>query len=157
MPEYRPAPELVRAHEQITIALREAARAASTSNNLRGTEVLQRVLPILEMSVGLTAGVQGDLAAYVEQIAGESEAEVVVGLDAETFSDLDAPLRSALHAMTEALEKKDDIDALSADVRKAMDLVSSVRKALDELVLGEDEFTDFGDEDEGSDEPLEVG
>jgi hypothetical protein len=141
MNEYRPAPELVRAHEQLTQALAMEARRAQTATNLRGTDVLQHLLPIIEGVLGFATGVQADLASYSEQLVGESEAEQIVGLDEETFADLDDQLKQALVLLS-------SLDGAQG----AMKIIADVRSALSELVFDEDEEV----EDEGDDEALEV-
>lgn len=145
--EYRPAPELVRAHEQLTRALADEARKAQTTTNLRGTEVMARLLPILDGILGFTAGVQADVVAYAEHISGESQAEVLFGLDADTFEDLDAQFTVVQRLLTGVLELGGDG---KGQIREAMDSIEAVRAALSELVLDEDE------EEEGDDEPLVV-
>lgn len=152
--EYRPAPELVRAHERITQALAAEMRRAQTSTNLRGADVMARLLPLIESVVGLTAMVQGDLAAYTAQVVGDDEGgDVIFGIDPDTFEDLDKLCKQALHEMTEVLDI--DINGAKPKVRAAMEHISELREALSELVLEVDED---GSEplEEGSDEMLDI-
>lgn len=149
--EYRPAPELVRAHEQITQALAAEARRAQTSTNLRGTEVMARLLPIIEAVMGFTAGVQGDVANYAAQISGDEPGEAFFGIDPATFEDLDELCKKALHELTEVLEV--DTNGAKPKVRAAMEFISELREAISELVLEVDEE---GMEEEGDDELLDI-
>lgn len=154
--EYRPAPELVRAHEQITQALAGEMRRAQTAQNLQGKDVQQRLLPIIEAVVGFAAGIQADVTAYAAQVGGGVEEGVIMfGLDADTYEDLDELCKKALHEMTEVLDV--DVNGAKPRIRAAMEHISTLRDALGELVVDEDEIEgEEALEESGDDDELEI-
>jgi hypothetical protein len=87
--EYRPAPELVRLHEQLAALLRNAAQHTQAGNRLQTEQVVgEWMLPMFEGLLALFALVQGDLAMYAQSLAGNLRHEVLAGLPSDLVEEL---------------------------------------------------------------------
>lgn len=157
IPEYRAAPELVRMHEQFRVEMEKQKRVATTSKNLRGTDVMKCLLPLIEATMGFTAGVQGDLAGYIEQLSALDEDAMLGGIDLDTANDIDSHLKELLALVTKMGSAANN--GAKEDAEHAVKLIAELREVVQELVVSEVEEGEEPLEEsefDGEDAPLEI-
>jgi hypothetical protein len=158
---YQPDQQLVQLQMQFAQALQEAQRKTVQVN--RATEVMQQLLPLIEMSTALALGGQQDLANYMRALAAAAPPEVIVGLDSDTADDFIAELQTVEAALKAALHLAAGDTNLLGQIQKALGSIDDLKEAVNDMAVdvdadsGEEEAEEEEDEEEDdSDEPLKI-
>jgi len=159
---YKAAPEVVRLHEQLSVAFASLKQwaAASPNQDRRLVEAAMRVASVAEGGIAMTTLVQADLANWTEQVlalqqgAGPLAAgEALLGLDEETVDDLTAELDKIDKVLSRIEAGTIGGENAKLEAKAARKSVEDIKAAFEELLIEEEDEDDVADDsDDGEEE-----
>jgi hypothetical protein len=168
--QYKPDPDLVRLHQQLSYQVEQLERLVRTSNHIHVKPALeQHISPLFQSLAAMVIGVQTDLVAYIGSLSQYNKhmenaaTEFIVGImpeEAEAMQDdLDtavAPLRELLGTSEAPDFEPPPWEVVKPLLVEMVETVHAVAEGLDEITLSDDELEKLEGTAEGEDYPMGV-